>query len=56
MEDWIFAADGLMHYLYAQINDREISEPQRLMQWPLWRRPDDHQGLSELGLLSQCKG
>jgi len=34
----------------ASINDLPISESQRLYLWPLGRRPDDHRGLSELGL------
>jgi hypothetical protein len=35
---------------HASINDLPISEAQRLFHWPLGRRPDDHPGLSDLGL------
>jgi hypothetical protein len=34
----------------ASINDVPIQEADRLYHWPLGRRPDDHPGLSELGL------
>jgi hypothetical protein len=34
----------------ASINDLPIDERERLFRWPLGRRPDDHPGLSELGL------
>jgi len=49
-ENWEFAADGLMQRRYACINDLAIREDERLFHWPLGRRPDDHPGLSELGL------
>lgn len=49
-ENWEFAADGLMHRRFACINDLPISEAERKFRWPLGRRPDDHPGLSELGL------
>ena len=35
---------------YATINDLPIAEHERLFHWPLGRRPDDHAGLSKLGL------
>jgi hypothetical protein len=34
----------------ASINDLPIKESERLYHWPLGRRPDDHPGLSDLGL------
>ena len=34
----------------ASINDLPIAETDRKFHWPLGRRPDDHRGLSELGL------
>jgi nuclear transport factor 2 (NTF2) superfamily protein len=34
----------------ASINDIRIREEQRLFRWPLGRRPDEHPGLTELGL------
>ncbi len=49
-ENWEFAADGLMAVRRASINDLLITESERLFHWPLGRRPDDHPGLSELGL------
>ncbi|MBB2774957.1 UNVERIFIED_ORG: nuclear transport factor 2 (NTF2) superfamily protein [Comamonas terrigena] len=49
-ENWEFEADGLMRRRYACINDMPILESERKFHWPLGRRPDDHPGLSELGL------
>ena len=49
-ENWEFDGSGLMRLRIASINDLPINESQRLYHWPLGRRPDGHQGLSELGL------
>ena len=49
-ENWEFGEDGLMHHRHSSINDLPIKESERLFHWPLGRRPDDHPGLSELGL------
>ncbi|ESX21664.1 nuclear transport factor 2 family protein [Mesorhizobium sp. M1148] len=49
-ENWEFDADGLMRRRVASINDLPIAEGERKYHWPLGRRPDDHPGLSELGL------
>lgn len=49
-ENWEFAADGLMKRRFACINDMPIQESERKFFWPLGRRPDDHPGLSDLGL------
>ena len=49
-ENWEFGPDGLMVRRYACINDLPIREEERKFRWPLGRRPDDHPGLSELGL------
>ena len=49
-ENWEFNAQGLMQRRYASINDLPIRADQRLFEWPLGRRPDEHPGLSELGL------
>ncbi len=49
-ENWEFAEDGLMQRRIASINDLSIKEPDRKFHWPLGRRPDDHPGLSDLGL------
>lgn len=49
-ENWEFTETGLMKKRYASINDLPISEDERKFHWPSGRRPDDHPGLSELGL------
>ncbi len=49
-ENWQFDSDGLMERRIASINEHPISEESRLFLWPLGRRPDDHPGLSDLGL------
>lgn len=49
-ENWEFDRDGLMARRHASINDLPISAEERLFHWPLGRRPDDHPGLTDLGL------
>jgi uncharacterized protein len=49
-ENWEFDEHGLMARRFACINDLPIRESDRLFHWPLGRRPDDHPGLSDLGL------
>jgi nuclear transport factor 2 (NTF2) superfamily protein len=49
-ENWAFDATGLMRQRIASINDVAISPTARKFHWPQGRRPDDHPGLSELGL------
>lgn len=49
-ENWEFDEQGLMRRRIASINDAPISETDRKFRWPQGRRPDDHPGLSELGL------
>lgn len=49
-ENWEFNAQGLMARRFASINDLPITEADRKFHWPLGRRPDDHPGLSDLGL------
>ena len=49
-ENWEFNDDGLMASRFASINDLSIVETDRKYHWSLGRRPDDHPGLSELGL------
>jgi len=49
-ENWEFDPNGLMRRRYASINDLPIKESDRKFHWPLGRRPDDHPGLSDLGL------
>jgi uncharacterized protein len=49
-ENWEFDENGLMRRRIASINDLPMRESERKYHWPLGRRPDDHLGLSELGL------
>jgi len=49
-ENWEFADDGRMARRIASINDKPIAASERKFHWPQGRRPDDHPGLSELGL------
>jgi hypothetical protein len=35
---------------FASIDDLPISESDRKYRWPFGRRPDNHPGLSDLGL------
>ena len=49
-ENWEFNAQGFMMRRFASINDLPIKESERKFHWPLGRRPDDHPGLTELGL------
>lgn len=49
-ENWAFDESGLMRTRHASINDLPIAEADRLFRWPQGRRPDDHPGLSALGL------
>ena len=49
-ENWEFDDEGLMAVRHASINDLPITEADRLFHWPPGRRPDDHPGLSDLGL------
>ena len=49
-ENWEFDENGLMRRRLASINDLPIDESDRKYHWPLGRRPDDHAGLSDLGL------
>lgn len=49
-ENWLFNEAGLMMQRHASINDLAIQASDRKFFWPLGRRPDDHAGLTELGL------
>lgn len=49
-ENWLFNEVGLMMQRHASINDLPIKEAERKFFWPLGRRPDDHPGLTALGL------
>ena len=49
-ENWEFNEQGFMVRRLASINDLPIQANDRKFFWPLGRRPEDHPGLSELGL------
>jgi nuclear transport factor 2 (NTF2) superfamily protein len=49
-EQWEFDAAGLMRRREASINDVRIEASQRKFLWPLGPRPDDHPGLTDLGI------
>jgi len=49
-ENWEFDDNGLMQRRFASINDLPIRQSERKFHWPQGRRPDDHPGLSDLGL------
>ncbi len=50
IETWEFDPQGYMRRRFASINDLAIPETGRKYRWPLGRRPDEHPGLTELGL------
>jgi uncharacterized protein len=49
-ENWEFDGKGFMARRLASTNDLPICEADRKYLWPLGHRPDEHPGLSELGL------
>ena len=49
-ENWEFDENGLMRLRIASINDLPIKESERKYHWALGPRPEDHPGLTELGL------
>ena len=49
-ELWRFDGNGLMRRREASINDLPILETERLFRWALGPRPEDHPGLTDLGL------
>lgn len=49
-ENWQFTSEGLMEMRIASINDTLIDQKERLFHWNQGVRPDDHPGLSSLGL------
>jgi nuclear transport factor 2 (NTF2) superfamily protein len=49
-ENWEFAASGHMAVRIASINDLAIAEAERRFDWPQGPRPEDHPGLTDLGL------
>src|ERR1700743_1882349 len=49
-ENWEFDENGLMRVRHASINDLAIAESERLFHWPQGSRPEEHPGLSDLGL------
>ena len=49
-ENWQYDDQGFNSRRIASINDLPIAATDRKYHWPLGRRPDDHPGLSDLGL------
>ena len=49
-ENWEFNDSGLMQRRIASINDLAIAESDRKYHWPLGVRPEEHPGLTDLGL------
>lgn len=49
-ENWEFEDNGLMRRRIASINEHAIKPEDRKFHWPVGRRPDNHPGLSDLGL------
>ena len=49
-ENWEFDENGLMKIRIASINDLAIGASERKFHWPAGPRPEEHPGLSELGL------
>ncbi len=49
-ENWEFDPAGLMRRRIASINDLPIDPGERMFHWPLGARPDEHPGLTDLGL------
>ncbi len=49
-ENWDFNEFGLMQRRFASINDLLMTDEDRLFHWELGRRPENHAGLTELGL------
>ena len=49
-ENWEFDAEGLMRIRIASISDLTIREIDRKYHWVLGPRPQEHAGLSDLGL------
>ena len=49
-ENWEFDERGLMRRREASINDVSIRENERKFRWEQGPRPEDHPGLTELGL------
>jgi uncharacterized protein len=49
-ENWEFDEHGLMRLRIASINDLPMRSDERKYHWPLGPRPEEHPGLSALGL------
>jgi uncharacterized protein len=49
-ENWEFDEHGLMRVRIASINDLPILQDECKYRWPLGPRPEEHPGLSALGL------
>ena len=49
-ENWEFDGAGLMRVRIASINDLPLRSEERKYHWPLGPRPEEHPGLTALGL------
>lgn len=49
-ENWLFDENGYMAQRHASINDVAISRNERKFLWAQGPRPEDHPGLTDLGL------
>jgi nuclear transport factor 2 (NTF2) superfamily protein len=49
-QNWEFDPNGYMCVRHASTNDLPIKEGERIFLWQQGLRPDDHPGLTELGL------
>ncbi|WP_457337648.1 DUF1348 family protein [Rhizobacter sp. P5_C2] len=49
-ESWEFDGRGLLTQRHASADDVAIAADERKLLWRLGRRPDDHPGLTQLGL------
>ena len=49
-ENWEFNERGFMQRRLASINDLSINQGERKFNWRLGPRPDEHPGLSDLGI------
>jgi hypothetical protein len=47
-DNWEVDPEGLIRWRVASVNDHPIAEADRMLLWPLGRRPDDHPELSDL--------
>ncbi len=49
-EHWDLESDGLIRRRIESFNDQPITEADRVLRWPLGRRPEEHPELSDFDL------